>query len=117
VVEKLKKGASGPPSLGLVENPDILATISTHQQRPALVVGFAAETQTVVEHAQAKLKKKKCDLIIANDVSAQSGVMGGDENTVHLVSKAGVDHWPRMAKSAVAQRLVEHLAKLLKEGA
>jgi phosphopantothenoylcysteine decarboxylase/phosphopantothenate--cysteine ligase len=116
VIEKLKKGASGPPSLGLVENPDILATISTHQQRPALVVGFAAETQTVVEHAQAKLKKKKCDLIIANDVSAQSGVMGGDENTVHLVSKAGIDHWPRMAKSAVAQRLVEHLAKLLKEG-
>ena len=116
VVEKLKKGASGPPSLGLVENPDILATISTHQQRPALVVGFAAETQTVVEHARAKLTKKKCDLIIANDVSAQSGVMGGDENTVHLVSKSGVDHWPRMAKTAVAQRLVEHLAKLLKEG-
>ena len=117
VVEKLKKGASGPPSLGLVENPDILATISTHQKRPVLVVGFAAETQTVVEHAQAKLKKKKCDLIIANDVSAQSGVLGGDENTVHLVSKSGVDHWPRMAKTAVAQRLVEHLAKLLKEGA
>jgi phosphopantothenoylcysteine decarboxylase/phosphopantothenate--cysteine ligase len=111
--EKLKKGASGPPALGLVENPDILATVAVHAQRPRLVVGFAAETEKVLAHAQAKLARKKCDLIVANDVSPQSGVMGGDENSVHLISQAGVETWPTLSKAAVAERLVAHLAARL----
>lgn len=117
VQEKLKKGASGPPSLGLVENPDILATVASHAKRPQLVVGFAAETQTVLDHAQAKLAKKKCDLIVANDVSPTTGVMGGDANTVHLVSPQGVESWPTLPKDEVAQRLIADLARRLKEGA
>jgi phosphopantothenoylcysteine decarboxylase/phosphopantothenate--cysteine ligase len=100
-----------------VENPDILATIASHVQRPKLVIGFAAETQSVIDHARAKLAKKKCDLIIANDVSPASGVMGGDANTVHLVSNAGVESWPTMAKEQVAQQLVAHFATLLGAGA
>ena len=118
VVEKLKKGPSGPPSLGLVENPDILATVARHAKRPGLVVGFAAETQKVIDHAQAKLVRKACDLIVANDVSPATGVMGGDANTVHLVSKAGVETWPTLPKPEVAQRLIAHLAALIhaKEG-
>ncbi len=117
VQEKLKKGASGPPSLGLVENPDILATVASHAKRPRLVVGFAAETQMVIDHARAKLTRKKCDLIIANDVSPATGVMGGDANTVHLVSPQGVESWPTLPKDEVAQRLVADLARRLKEGA
>jgi len=114
VQEKLKKGSSGPPSLGLVENPDILATVASHAKRPQLVVGFAAETQMVLDHARAKLAKKKCDLIIANDVSPTTGVMGGDANTVHLVSQGGVESWPTLSKDEVAQRLVADLAQRLK---
>jgi phosphopantothenoylcysteine decarboxylase/phosphopantothenate--cysteine ligase len=114
VQEKLKKGSSGPPSLGLVENPDILATVASHAKRPQLVVGFAAETQMVLDHARAKLAKKKCDLIIANDVSPATGVMGGDANTVHLVSQGGVESWPTLSKDEVAQRLVADLAQRLK---
>ena len=114
VQEKLKKGASGPPSLGLVENPDILATVASHAKRPQLVVGFAAETQMVLDHARVKLAKKKCDLIIANDVSPATGVMGGDANTVHLVSQGGVESWPTLSKDEVAQRLVADLAQRLK---
>jgi len=117
VQEKLKKGASGPPSLGLVENPDILATVASQANRPQLVVGFAAETQMVIDHARAKLTRKKCDLIIANDVSPATGVMGGDANTVHLVSLQGVESWPILPKDEVAQRLVADLARRLKEGA
>ena len=116
LVEKLKKGASGPPTLGLVENPDILATVASHARRPRLVVGFAAETEKVIDHAQAKLARKKCDLIVANDVSPATGVMGGDANTVHLVSASGVETWPTLPKAEVAQRLVAHLAARMGEG-
>ena len=99
--------------LALVENPDILATIArAPADRPALVVGFAAETENVVAHAQAKLARKGCDLIVANDVSPGTGIMGGDRNTVHLVSAAGVETWPTLSKDEVARRLVAHLAAI-----
>ena len=112
--QKMKKGAGGPPQLALTENPDILKTIAqrTHQ-RPRLVVGFAAETENTLANAAAKLARKGCDLIVANDVSPESGVMGGECNSVHLVSRAGAESWPQMAKSAVAQRLMAHLAQLI----
>lgn len=113
--EKLKKGAGGPPTLSLAENPDILATISRHALRPTLVVGFAAETEKVTEHAAQKLKKKGCDLIVANDVSKASGVFGGERNTVQLVSASGVESWPQMGKDEVAQKLMERLAHMLSE--
>ena len=111
--EKLKKGAGGPPSLSLTENPDILATIARGKPRPRIVVGFAAETEHVLEHAAQKLRKKGCDLIVANDVSKDSGVFGGDRNTVHLVSEAGVETWPEMRKDDVGQKLMERLAEML----
>lgn len=111
--EKLKKGAGGPPALTLTENPDILATISRHKKRPRIVVGFAAETQNVTDHALQKLRKKGCDLIVANDVSKGSGVFGGNSNTVHLVSAAGTESWPEMSKDEVARRLMERLAAKL----
>ena len=81
--------------------------------RPALVVGFAAETEKVVEHATAKRTRKKADWIVANDVSPATGVMGGDRNTVHLITADGVDNWPTLSKAEVAQRLVERLADAL----
>jgi len=110
--EKLKKGEAGTPALALVENPDILRSVAQRAEgRPALVVGFAAETETVLDHARAKLARKGCDLIVANDVGG-TGVMGGDANTVHLVSAAGVETWPTLPKEEVAQRLVAHLARL-----
>ena len=110
--EKMKKDGRGLPPLALVENPDILATIAHRQTgRPELVVGFAAETENVVAYAQAKLAKKGCDLIVANDVGG-TGVMGGDANTVHLVTREGVESWPTLAKSEVAARLVDHIARL-----
>jgi phosphopantothenoylcysteine decarboxylase/phosphopantothenate--cysteine ligase len=99
---KIKKGASGPEPIALVENPDILATLSKHARRPRLVVGFAAETHDLEANAQAKLAKKGCDWIVANDVSV-AGAMGGDDNTVALVSKAGIERWERMAKGDVAR--------------
>ena len=111
--EKLKKSAAGPPSLVLAENPDILATIARHPQRPQIVVGFAAETTHVVENAVQKLTKKGCDLIVANDVSKEAGVFGGDRNTVHLISSSDVEHWPEMSKAEVAQRLMERLVHML----
>jgi len=111
--EKLKKITSGPPSLQLTENPDILATISKHRQRPRLVVGFAAETERIAEHAREKLKKKGCDIIVANDVSSKSGVFGGDSNTVHLITAAGVESWSPMSKDDVALRLMERLADMM----
>ena len=111
--EKIKKSKSGEtPTLSFVENPDILQTISKSKMRPRLVVGFAAETEKVLEHAKAKLAKKGCDLIIANDVS--QGVFGTNKNTVHLVSKNGVETWPELSKAEVASRIMAHLAKLLK---
>jgi phosphopantothenoylcysteine decarboxylase/phosphopantothenate--cysteine ligase len=109
--DKLKKQGAGAPSMALVENPDILATIARRPKgRPPLVVGFAAETSNVVEYARAKLVRKGCDLIVANDVSAEHGVMGGDRNTVFLVCGAGVEAWPTMSKDEVARRLVAYLA-------
>ncbi|WP_119273020.1 bifunctional phosphopantothenoylcysteine decarboxylase/phosphopantothenate--cysteine ligase CoaBC [Taklimakanibacter deserti] len=110
--EKLKKGAGGLPDLKLAENPDILKTVAqAKSKRPKLVVGFAAETQNVVENAKAKLAKKGCDLIVANDVSADKGVMGGERNTVHLVSATGVESWPELDKREVARRLMEDFAR------
>ena len=109
--QKLKKDGGGPPKLALVENPDILATVSRLKaQRPGLVIGFAAETEKVVEHAKAKLKRKGCDWILANDVSAESGVMGGDRNTIHLVTASGVEHWPTQSKDDVATMLIGRIA-------
>ncbi len=114
--EKLKKGPDGPPALVLAENPDILATVARHANRPSLVVGFAAETEKVVEHASKKLVKKGCDLIVANDVSVDSGVFGADRNRVHLISDAGVESWPEMTKTEVASRLMDRLAEMLLPG-
>ncbi len=113
--QKLKKDGSGaPPALELSENPDILKTIAgLENNRPGLVIGFAAETENVVAHARAKLERKGCDWIIANDVSTSTGVMGGDENTVHVVTAKGVDPWPKLTKVEVAERLVARIADTL----
>jgi phosphopantothenoylcysteine decarboxylase/phosphopantothenate--cysteine ligase len=111
---KLKKMAGAPPpGLSLVANPDILATISQGALRPALVVGFAAETHDVLMHAQAKLARKGCDWIVANDVGEGSDVMGGLENAVHLVTADGVETWPRLPKDDVAARLGDRIAAAL----
>ncbi|HYF06836.1 MAG TPA: bifunctional phosphopantothenoylcysteine decarboxylase/phosphopantothenate--cysteine ligase CoaBC [Acetobacteraceae bacterium] len=108
--QKLKKEAgAAAPTLAMALNPDILATLSSHALRPALVVGFAAETERVVEHAVAKRAKKGCDWIVANDVSGD--VMGGDANRVHLISAEGVEDWPEMPKEQVARRLAQRIAE------
>ena len=115
--QKLKKTAAGMPPLQLVENPDILATISKlKDKRPPLVIGFAAETEHLIHNAKAKIARKGCDWIVANDVSPETGVMGGDRNTVHLLTrdddnKIGVDSWPVMTKEQVATELVAKIAK------
>ncbi|MES2896986.1 MAG: bifunctional phosphopantothenoylcysteine decarboxylase/phosphopantothenate--cysteine ligase CoaBC [Pseudomonadota bacterium] len=109
---KLKKDGGGPPSIALVENPDILATLSTSARRPKLVVGFAAETNDVETYAKAKLARKGCDWIVANDVSLE-GVMGGDDNTVCIVTAGGIERWERTAKSQVAQKLAARMAQEL----
>jgi phosphopantothenoylcysteine decarboxylase/phosphopantothenate--cysteine ligase len=110
---KLKKKGGTPPALTLVENPDILRTVATRKsKRPALVVGFAAETENVIANAKEKLARKSCDLIVANDVSAEKGVFGGDRNTVHLISAAGAETWPTMSKQDVAMKLMTHLVTL-----
>lgn len=111
--EKIKKGAAGPPALQLAENPDILRTIAKGKGRPKLVVGFAAETEKVVEHARKKLASKGADWIVANDVSPETNVMGGDRNTVHIVSAKGIESWPEMGKDEVAARLVARAAQQL----
>jgi len=115
--EKIKKDAKQKtPKIDLIENPDILKSIASERAgvRPPLVIGFAAETENVIEHAKRKRKAKGCDWIIANDVSPKTGIMGGDRNRVHLITADGVDTWPEMDKAAVAERLVakaaEHLA-------
>lgn len=108
---KIKKGAGGPPALAMVENPDILATLSHHARRPALVVGFAAETERVVEGAREKRLRKGCDWILANDVSLGTGTFGGDRNQVHLVDAKGVEDWPLLDKSEVAARLVRRVVE------
>jgi len=115
--QKIKKGADGPPMLKMVENPDILANIARRgAKRPPLVIGFAAETENVVAHARAKLAKKGCDLIVANDVGEGTGVMGGSENAVVLISHDGEQAWPRLAKDEVARRLVAHFAHMVAAG-
>ena len=111
--EKIKKApGAATPVLGLVENPDILKTIAHRAapQRPTLVVGFAAETERVIEDATAKRLAKGCDWLVANDVSPETGVMGGDRNTVHLITADGVESWEEMAKDAVAARLARRIA-------
>jgi phosphopantothenoylcysteine decarboxylase / phosphopantothenate---cysteine ligase len=114
--EKIKKGAGGPPTLALVENPDILKTVAkAGPLRPALVIGFAAETEHVLEHAKKKRKSKGCDWIVANDVSPATGIMGGDRNTVHLVTADGIDSWPDLDKHAVAERLMARAADFVRQ--
>jgi len=108
--EKLKKQPGDAPSLSMSENPDILAHVAGAGERPALVIGFAAETSDLIAHARAKLQKKGCDLIVANDVSPNKGVFGGDENEVHLVSLNGVTSWPRSSKAEIAARLINWVA-------
>ena len=111
---KIKKKAGALPVLEFAENPDILATVSQMGAgRPALVVGFAAETDDVVAHATAKRQRKGCDWILANDVSPATGIMGGTDNAVVLISDAGAEEWPRMAKDAVAERLAQRVADAL----
>jgi phosphopantothenoylcysteine decarboxylase/phosphopantothenate--cysteine ligase len=114
--QKLKKTGAAMPPLALVENPDILATISKlTDKRPPLVIGFAAETEHLIDNAKAKLARKGCDWIVANDVSPATGVMGGDRNTVHLLTRNGtaieVDSWPVMTKEEVAVELIAHVVK------
>ena len=109
---KLKKSPDAPlPTLALTLNPDILATISQGAPRPTLVVGFAAETHDVLAHATSKRLRKGCDWIVANDVAEGSGIMGGAENEVHLVTTTGVETWPRLAKDEVARRLAARMAE------
>jgi phosphopantothenoylcysteine decarboxylase/phosphopantothenate--cysteine ligase len=110
--QKLKKAPGAEaPTLSMALNPDILATVSRHMQRPRLVIGFAAETEKVVEHAIAKRARKGCDWILANDVSGD--VMGGDANRIHFVTGEGVEDWPEMAKAEVATRLAARIAAAL----
>ena len=116
-LEKIKKTKGGMPALSLVENPDILATVAHRKsKRPPLVIGFAAETENLVPNAKDKLKRKGCDWIIANDVSLESGVMGGDINKVHIVTASGVESWPPQSKDDVARALVGRIAAALAGG-
>jgi phosphopantothenoylcysteine decarboxylase / phosphopantothenate---cysteine ligase len=114
-VGKIKKvPGAAPPALELVPNPDILATIAQPgPRRPRLVVGFAAETDDLMANAQAKRERKNADWIVANDVSPATGIMGGEENAVHLITANGVEEWPRLAKSEVARRLAARIAAAL----
>lgn len=113
--QKMKKDGSGKaPALEFAENPDILAAVSKGPKRPRLVVGFAAETTDVVAHATAKRARKGCDWIVANDVSPATGIMGGSENAVVLISEAGAETWPRMGKDEVARKLAARIAEALR---
>jgi phosphopantothenoylcysteine decarboxylase / phosphopantothenate---cysteine ligase len=108
--QKIKKDGKAP-RLELVANPDILATLAqAGNARPALVIGFAAETERVVEHAKKKRQAKRCDWILANDVSAATGTFGGDHNSIHLISETGVEDWPKLSKREVADRLADRIA-------
>ncbi|MEJ2118013.1 MAG: phosphopantothenoylcysteine decarboxylase, partial [Alphaproteobacteria bacterium] len=111
--KKIKKTSKNrPPALTLIENPDVLATIAKRtRDRPSLVVGFAAETESVLTHAKQKLTAKGCDWIVANDVTAEKGVMGGNNNQVHLVTAKGVEAWPWMHKETVAEALMRRIAE------
>lgn len=112
--QKIKKGAGGPPTLHLVENPDILATLGQSEQRPRLLVGFAAETERVIEHATAKRARKRADWIVANDVSGD--VMGGAANSVHIITATGAESWERLPKDIVAARLADRILAALADG-
>lgn len=104
---KIKKDGKGLPEINFAENPDILASVSQLKKgRPNLVIGFAAETDDVIANATAKRKRKGCDWIVANDVSPETGIMGGDENDITLISEETTENWPRMSKTQVANRLV-----------
>lgn len=111
--QKIKKTSQPTPELVFSENPDILKTMSSHELRPKLVIGFAAETENVVANATTKRARKGCDWIVANDVSPATGIMGGTENSVHLVTAHGVEDWPRMPKTDVARQLADRIAKAL----
>ena len=115
--EKIKKGKSkAPPALKLIENPDILKGIGTRKKdRPSLVIGFAAETQDIIKHGKAKLIKKGANWILANDVSDEAGVMGGDHNTIRLISDIGVEDWPKMDKQNVAKKLVDKIGDFFEQ--
>ncbi len=115
--EKIKKEpGKGAPTLAMTENPDILKTVGHHAQRPRLVIGFAAETQNLIDNAKAKLARKGADLIVANDVSTETGiggaqgVMGGARNRVRIISASGVEDWPEMSKDDVASKLADLVA-------
>ncbi|MEO1293684.1 MAG: phosphopantothenoylcysteine decarboxylase, partial [Pseudomonadota bacterium] len=111
---KIKKDGSGkPPTLTMAENPDILAEVSALKpgKRPRLVIGFAAETDDVLAHARAKRERKRCDWLIANDVSPASGVMGGTENEIVLLTSSGEETWPRASKDEVAAKLIDRIAR------
>ena len=99
----------------MTENPDILAGLARHEQRPGLLIGFAAETEKIDQHAKAKLEKKSCDWIVANDVSGPVGdsVMGGADNSVHIVTRSGSEIWERLPKTEVARRLVARIGEAL----
>ncbi|MBV8798840.1 MAG: bifunctional phosphopantothenoylcysteine decarboxylase/phosphopantothenate--cysteine ligase CoaBC [Alphaproteobacteria bacterium] len=115
---KLKKREGGSvPDIQLTANPDILSIIAHGSKRPALVIGFAAETDDVVAHARAKRTKKGCDWIMANDVSPSTGIMGGENNTVHLITATGVEDWPQMSKRDVGRRLAARIAQALGKAA
>ncbi len=114
--QKIKKTGKTAPEFSLVENPDILSTVAHDKsRRPKLLIGFAAETEKVIENAKAKLARKGCDWIVANDVSPASGVMGGDRNTIHVVTRAGVESLPPQSKDAVADALVSRIAAAFAE--
>jgi phosphopantothenoylcysteine decarboxylase/phosphopantothenate--cysteine ligase len=110
--QKIKKGESGAPQITLAENPDILKTNARLKiKRPRLVIGFAAETEDVIANARKKLAAKGCDVVVANDVSAGTSVMGGERNRIHLVSASGVESWPELDKREVARRLMDRFAE------
>ncbi|NQX79220.1 MAG: bifunctional phosphopantothenoylcysteine decarboxylase/phosphopantothenate synthase, partial [Hyphomicrobiaceae bacterium] len=112
--QKIKKNGVSPPAFSLTENPDILRIIAARKKlRPKLVVGFAAETENIIENAKVKLFKKGCDLIVANDVSPERGIMWGSRNTVHIISTHSVESWPEMDKQHVADKLLQLIAKQL----
>jgi phosphopantothenoylcysteine decarboxylase/phosphopantothenate--cysteine ligase len=112
--QKLKKDAKGELTLHLVENPDVLATVAnSDKSRPRLVVGFAAETQEVLDYARQKLVRKNCDFIVANAVGIETGVFGGADNQVHIVTRDNVISWPKMSKDKVALALVEIISEKL----
>jgi phosphopantothenoylcysteine decarboxylase/phosphopantothenate--cysteine ligase len=112
---KIKKSDGGPPAVKLTANPDILATLASGTKRPSLLIGFAAETDNVIAHASEKRLRKACDWIVANDVSGN--VMGGERNTVHLITAKGVESWPELEKTEVASRLAHRIASALEKAA